>query len=39
MKRFGIAMLLALITLSGVGAAASAYDSPPTTDPDPIQTP
>ena len=38
MKRFGIAMLLALITLSGVGAA-SAYDSPPTTDPDPIQTP
>jgi hypothetical protein len=38
MRRFGIAMLLALIALSGVGGA-SAYDGPPTTDPDPIQTP
>ena len=38
MKRLGIAMLLALIALGGVGAAL-AYDSPPATDPDPIETP
>jgi len=38
MKRFGIAMLLVVIALSGVRAAL-AYDSPPTTDPDPIETP
>jgi hypothetical protein len=38
MRRFGITILLALIALSGVGAA-SAYDDPPITDPDPIQAP
>jgi hypothetical protein len=38
MKRLGIAMLLAVVVLSGV-CAALAYDSPPTTDPDPIETP
>jgi len=38
MKPFGIAILLALIALCGIGGA-SAYDDPPTTDPDPVQTP
>jgi hypothetical protein len=38
MRRLGVAILLALIALSGV-AAASAYDNPPITDPDPIQAP
>jgi len=38
MKRFGIAILLALIGLGGAVAAA-AYDDPPITDPDPIQAP
>ena len=37
-KRFGIAILLALIALGGAVAAA-AHDDPPITDPDPIQAP
>jgi hypothetical protein len=38
-KRFGIAMLLALTVLGGVGTAEAYNDDPPTTGPDAIQAP
>jgi hypothetical protein len=39
MKRIGIAMLLALIALGGVGTAWAYNDDPPLTGPDAIQAP
>ena len=39
MKRFGIALLLALVTLSGVGTASAFNDDTPLTGPDSIQAP
>ncbi len=39
MKRLGIAMLLVLVALSGVGAAWAFNDDPPLTGPDSIQAP
>jgi hypothetical protein len=39
MKRFGIALLLALVALSGVGMAWAYNDDPPLTGPDAIQAP
>ena len=39
MKRFGIAMLLVLVALSGVGAAWAFNDDTPLTGPDSIQAP
>ncbi len=39
MKHFGIAVLLALVALSGVGAAWAFNEDPPLTGPDSIQAP
>lgn len=39
MKRFGIALLLALVALSGVGTASAYNDDPPLTGPDSVQAP
>jgi len=39
MKRFGIALLLALVALSGVGTASAFNDDTPPTGPDSVQAP
>jgi hypothetical protein len=39
MKRFGIALLLALVALSGVGTASAFNDDTPLTGPDSVQAP
>ena len=39
MKRFGIALLLALVALSGVGTASAYNDDTPVSGPDAVQSP
>jgi len=39
MKRFGIALLLALVALSGVGTASAYNDDSPVSGPDAVQAP